>query len=159
MAHTASLDRTPRRDITCMVPRALGHGLFKVDGTWGTVQAIELAPGVHTIGELELIAHLEQGLALIDTRLPHFHRQATIPGARGIPHQQILDRRDELDPSAPTAFFCNGPQCKATPDAIGALLDAGCPPEAILYYRGGMHDWMTLGYPTVSGPVEAGPRD
>jgi hypothetical protein len=26
-------------------------------------------------------------------------------------------------------------------------LDGGYPAAAILYYRGGMHDWMTLGYP------------
>jgi hypothetical protein len=50
-----------------------------------------------------------------------------------------------------TAFFCNGPQCKATPNAIGALLRHGYPPETILYYRGGMHDWITLGYPSAPG--------
>jgi rhodanese-related sulfurtransferase len=131
------------------VPRPVGHGVFEVDATWGTVQPIELAPGVRTIGELELIDHVRQGLPVIDTRLVHFHRGGTIPGARSIPHEQILDHLDELDPSVPTVFFCNGPQCSATPDAIHKLLDAGYPPEAILYYRGGIRDWTTLGYPTV----------
>jgi rhodanese-related sulfurtransferase len=115
------------------------------------VQPIELAPGVRTIGERELIEHLERGGALIDTRQPHFHSEATIPGARGIPHDEILDHLGELDAGSATAFFCNGPQCAATPDAIRALLDAGHPAGAILYYRGGMHDWMTLGYPAVAG--------
>jgi rhodanese-related sulfurtransferase len=145
------LERAPRREHTRMVPRALGDGLVEVDATWGTVQPIELAPGVATIGEVELIEHLEAGGALVDTRQPHFHREATIPGARGIPHEQILDHLDELDRTAPTVFFCNGPQCKATPDTVHALLDAGYPAAAIRYYRGGMHDWMTLGYPTVPG--------
>lgn len=133
-----------------MVPRPAEDGVVKVDATWGEVQPIELAPGVRTIGELELIEHLDRGLPVIDMRLESFHRDGTIPGARGIPHEQILDHRDELDPELPTVFFCNGPQCKATPDGIATLLDAGYPARAILYYRGGMHDWMTLGYPTTA---------
>jgi rhodanese-related sulfurtransferase len=150
MLVTPNLDRIPRRGETRMLPRPLGDGLFEVDATWGTVQRFELAPGVRTIGELELIEHLAQGLPLIDTRLAHFHEEATIPGARGIPHDAILDHLVELDPGVPTVFFCNGPQCKATPDAIDTLLRAGYPPEAILYYRGGIHDWITLGYPTTA---------
>jgi rhodanese-related sulfurtransferase len=134
-----------------MVPQPLGDGMLRVDGTWGTVQPIELAPGVRTVGELEVIEHVERGGAVIDTRLEHFHREATIPGARLIPHEQILDRRGELDPDEPAVFFCNGPQCEATPDAIERLLQAGYPAGSILYYRGGIHDWMTLGYPVVSG--------
>ncbi len=131
-----------------MVPQPAGDGLFTVDATWGTVQPISIG-SVRTIGELELLDHRERGLPLIDTRLPHFHREGTIPGARSIPHEQILDR--ELDPDRPTVFFCNGPQCAATPEAIHALLEAGYPAHRILYYRGGMHDWVTLGYPIVTG--------
>jgi rhodanese-related sulfurtransferase len=148
MTSPSRLERLPSREQTCQVPRPVGEGLFEVDGTWGKVQPIELAPEVHTIGELELIEHLGQGLPLIDTRLAHFHRDGTIPGARSIPHEQILDHLGEFDPARPTVFFCNGPQCAATPDAIHRLLEAGHPAEAILYYRGGMHDWITLGYPT-----------
>ena len=33
---------------------------------------------------------------------------------------------------------------------VPKLLGAGYPAEAILYYRGGIHDWMTLGYPVKS---------
>ncbi len=151
MAQGKPLDRIPRRDHPCQIPQALGDGFFKVDARWGTVQPIELAPGVRTIGEQELIDHLEHGGAIIDTRQAHFHREATIPGARPIPHDEILDHLDGLDAGGSTVFFCNGPQCTATPQAIAALLDAGFPPAAILYYRGGMHDWMTLAYPTVRG--------
>jgi rhodanese-related sulfurtransferase len=151
MAQGTPLKRIPRRDDPCRVPESLGEGWFKVDATWGTVQPIELAPGVRTIGERELIDNLERGRPLVDTRQPHFHRKATIPGARSIPHDEILDHLDSLDRDDVTVFFCNGPQCTATPDAVRALLDAGYPATAILYYRGGMHDWMTLGYPTAPG--------
>jgi rhodanese-related sulfurtransferase len=125
--------------------------MFEVDGTWGKVQPLELAEGVRTVAELELIEHLERGLPVVDTRLDHFHREGTIPGARGICHEEILERLDDLDPTVPTVFFCNGPQCTATPDAIRRLLEQGYPRSAILYYRGGMHDWMTLGFPTRPG--------
>lgn len=152
----AKLDRVAPRDGARMVPRPLGDGRFEVDAAWGSVQPLTLAPGVTTVGELELIEHIRQGLPVIDTRRAHFHRQATIPGARGIPHDEILDHCDELDPRVPTVFFCNGAQCKATPDAIRALLRSGYPAEAILYYRGGLRDWMTLGYRTVAGVASRG---
>src|SRR5436309_3520138 len=143
--------RLSRHDEACQLPQATGNGLFEVDATWGEVQPFELAPGVRTIGELELIEHLEAGRPLVDTRQTEFHREATISGARLIPHADVLEHIEELDPSTPTVFFCNGPQCTATPDAVRTLLDAGYPPSGILYYRGGIHNWMTLGYPTVTG--------
>ncbi len=151
MRPTTQLQRLPRRPDPRMIPRPLSDdGLFEVDATWGAVQPIELAPGITTIGELELIDHVEQGLALIDTRLEHFHRARTIPGALNIPHDDILARAGELQATRPTVLFCNGPQCPATPDAIRTLVAAGHPPRGLLYYRGGMHDWVTLGYPTIS---------
>ena len=52
-----------------------------------------------------------------------------------------------IRPETDTILFCNGPQCAATPDAIRRLFDAGHPPERLLYYRGGIHDWVTLGLP------------
>jgi rhodanese-related sulfurtransferase len=150
------LRRLPRRADACMVPRPVTeNGLVQVDATWGTVQPIELAPGVRTIGELELIDHLERGLPVVDTRHEHFHRASTITGAVNVPHEVILARIGELDRDRRTVFFCNGPQCAATPDAIRTLLAAGHPADAILYYRGGMHDWMTLGYPTARGAGES----
>jgi rhodanese-related sulfurtransferase len=122
-------------------------GLFMVDATWGAINPIELAPGVRTVGELEVISHLKSGLPLIDTRLKHFYDASTIPGARNVPHSEIETRINGLEPTLHTVFFCNGPQCGATPDAIRTLLKSAFPHESILYYRGGMHDWVTLGLP------------
>ena len=153
MTTVTALERFPRRAGACMVPRPTSpDGVFEVDATWGSVQPIALAAGVRTVGELEVIEHLEHGALVVDTRQPQFHRAATIPGAVNLPHQHILDHIGELARDRATVFFCNGPQCAATPDAVRALLGAGHPAGAILYYRGGMHDWITLGYPTVPGP-------
>jgi rhodanese-related sulfurtransferase len=155
-AALADIDRRlePRED-SLQVPEPVdgSEGLFVVDATWGSIYPMELAPGVRTVGELEVIAHLKRGLPLIDTRLEHFYADSTIPGALLIPHTEIRDRLDQLDSGVETVFFCNGPQCAATPAAIDSLLDAGFPSESILYYRGGMHDWITLGLP-IMGPAK-----
>ena len=68
-------------------------------------------------------------------------------GAVNIPHGEIVERMAELDEANPTVLFCNGPQCTATAQAIEALLAAGWRAERLLYYRGGIHDWVTLGLP------------
>lgn len=122
-------------------------GLFVVDATWGTIAPMQLTPGVRTVGELEVMDHLRAGGEIVDTRLQAVRVGGTIPGARWIPHDDVAGELGSLDPDRPTIFFCNGPQCSATPQAIRDLLAAGHPPELILYYRGGIHDWVTLGLP------------
>lgn len=142
------IERMTRDGEKMMVPRFADQpGFVTVDATWGRLQPLEVAPGVQTIGEREVIEHLEAGGPLVDTRHDEQHRQATIPGARNIPHEEIAQRIDELDREQVTVLFCNGPQCPATPDAVRTLLDRGYPADKLRYYRGGMHDWMTLGLP------------
>ena len=126
-------------------------GLLVVDSTWGTVSPIQIAPGVRTVGELEVIEHVAAGCLLVDCRQQAFFEEQTIPGALGIPHPEVVARMDELGPTDPVVLFCNGPQCAATPQAIEALLEAGFPAHRIRYYRGGMHDWLTLGFPAAPG--------
>ena len=149
MPLTSHIERLPRRMETLMVPQAVPSqpGLVTVDVTWGTVAPIQLAPGVRTVGELEVIEQIDAGLPLVDTRLAHFYRQGTIPSACNVTHESMTDSIEGLDPDVATVFFCNGPQCAATPAAIRTLLRAGYPAASILYYRGGIHDWVTLGLP------------
>jgi rhodanese-related sulfurtransferase len=152
--------RIARRADAFMLPRPVPGkvGRFVVDGTWGTIMPINPAPGVRTVGEQEVIAHVEAGLPLIDCRLGHYVAAGTIPTARSLPHTELAARSGEIDATADTVLFCNGPQCAATPDAIHTLLDAGHPPERLLYYRGGIHDWVTLGLPLepLTGAKRAG---
>ena len=150
-------ERLPRRETPQRTPVPLKGrpGLFVVDATWGTIAPMELAPGVRTVGELEVIAADRSDLLLIDTRSEEAYARETIPGALNLPWQEAGKRADELPPNRPSIFFCNGPQCAATPRAIRALLDAGLAPERILYYRGGLHDWITLGLPVAPPPGHA----
>ena len=155
------IERLPRRDDAQMVPEPVegARGLFRVDGTWGTIRPVQAAPGVETVGELEVIEHIEAGQPVVDTRPPEAYAKGSLPTARNVHHEHIVERRGELDPERPTVFFCNGPQCAATPNAIDALLEAGHPAGSIRWYRGGLHDWMTLGLPVVTpdgGPASEG---
>lgn len=134
------------------------QGRVAVDSTWGTLQPMMVTGGVLTVGELEVIEHLEAGRPVVDSRLAEQYAATTLPGATNIPHTDTIERRSELHPGTPTILFCNGPQCGQSPTAIRALVDAGHPVELIWYYRGGLHDWMTLGLPTGSSHQPATPR-
>mgnify|MGYP005850481267 CR=1 FL=1 len=141
--------RTTKRAETQMVPKPVKGetGLVQVDTTWGIIQPLKVAKDVRTVDELEVHKFQENGLPIIDSRTSDFYEISTISGAKNIPHDEITERMGELDRNSPTIFFCNGPQCPQSPTAIRNLLSNGYPPEKILYYRGGMHDWVTLGLP------------
>jgi rhodanese-related sulfurtransferase len=139
-----------RQQDPASVPRPVEHqpDLVTVDTTWGQLQPLQCASGVVTVGELELVEQIRGGAALVDSRVPDSRGGHSIPGAVNIPHDRIMERRNELDPSRLSIFFCNGPQCPQSPAAIRELLDAGYPASSLAYYRGGMHDWVTLAMPT-----------
>ncbi|WP_159518541.1 rhodanese-like domain-containing protein [Sunxiuqinia indica] len=141
--------RSPKRDETQMVPQPVKgeKGLVNVDTTWGIIQPMEVANGVRTVDEIEVNEFQEKGFSIIDARTPGFYDASTIPGSKNIPHNEITERMGELDRGQPVIFFCNGPQCPQSPSAIHNLLEAGYPADKIHYYRGGMHDWVTLGLP------------
>lgn len=148
---TRNSNKAPRS-----VPWAVSRepDVVAVDTTWGRLQPLEAAPGVRTVGELELLDLVAQGARLVDSRVPGSFGGVTIPGAVKIPHDQTAARRDELDPTQVSVLFCNGPQCPQSPEAIAELVAGGYPAAALAYYRGGMHDWVTLALPTQ--PVEGG---
>lgn len=112
------------------------------------MQPLEAVPGVPTVGELELVDLVGQGALVVDCRTAGSFSGRTIPGSVNIPHNAMLDRKDELDRGVVSILFCNGPQCPQSSQAIRQLLEAGYPAQALAYYRGGMHDWITLAMPT-----------
>lgn len=124
--------------------------LVTVDTTWGELQPLQPVPGIRTVGELEVAALVKDGAQLIDTRVPDSRSGVTIAGAVNVPHDQVLTHQDDLDPARISILFCNGPQCPQTPDALRNLSDSGYPLDRLAYYRGGMHDWLTLAMPTQS---------
>lgn len=135
------------------------------------IAPMSAAPGVVTLGELEVVAFLENRVAhgaglLLDSRVPEWFAKGTIPGAINLPFNTLSPDnpyRDEIlralggqqtgtgwDFSAALelAMFCNGPWCEQSPTAIKHLIAAGYPAEKLSYYRGGMQTWLMLGLST-----------
>ncbi len=137
------------------VPRIVADGMVLIDPWWGTIQPQQLHPELPTWGELEVLEHLRTGGRLIDTRKPEYVRATgTIPEAIAVPWESIAEHLDLIDPEGITVRFCNGPQCAATPRAVERLLDAGVEPRCLAYYRGGIQDWIGLGFPTTPVPAD-----
>jgi len=127
------------------------------------VQPQKVAPGVETVGELEVIKYMEKGGLIIDARTVEWHVKGTIPGAKNIPYTQVASRLDELGckkgakwdcSNAKTVLlFCNGLWCGQSPTAIRAMLREGYPASKLLYYRNGMQGWQSLGLTVVEGEM------
>ncbi len=127
------------------------------------IQPMSPAPGVTTIGELELIALLQDPeTTVVDSRTPDWYMGGTIPGAVNMPYTEMTDRLGELGceldfegwdctNARKVALFCNGLWCGQSPEAIRRMIDAGYPADRISYYRGGMQSWRLLGL-TVAQP-------
>ncbi len=127
------------------------------------IQPMTPAPGVTTIGELELLDFLQDPeVTVIDSRTPDWYAGGTIPGAVNMPYTEAVDRLAELGceidfdgwdctEAQTVALFCNGLWCGQSPSAIRRMVEAGYPAERIHYYRGGMQSWRVLGL-TVTDP-------
>ncbi len=138
------------------------------------IQPMQLAAGVETLGELEVLDCLtriregESGLMVIDSRTADWYVKGTIPGAINIPYAQnmageatdlpgvkktLLDLFGvqeaagayDFSDAHTLAIFCNGPWCGQTPSYIHTLISLGYPAVRLKWYRGGMQDWCSLG--------------
>ncbi len=137
------------------------------------IHPITVAPGVETVGELDVIAFLQSNVSsgsglLVDARVPEFFVQGAIPGAINIPfstleadnpyREDILyalgatHTSDGLDFSNALTLmvYCNGAWDDQSTRAIKGLLQAGYPADRLQYYRGGMQDWSIMGLTTVT---------
>ncbi|HKL06915.1 MAG TPA: rhodanese-like domain-containing protein [Roseovarius sp.] len=138
----------------------------EVEGEWARtsrpcppfcIQPMTPAPGVTTIGELEMLDMLaDEEAIIVDSRTPDWFEGGTIPSAINIPYTQVVDRLGDLGceidfdgwdctEARPVALFCNGLWCGQSPSAIRNMISAGYPAERIFYYRGGMQSWRVLG--------------
>lgn len=145
--------RVPKSNKVQMIPKPLlnNPARVEVDTTWGEIQPMQVAEGVQTVDELTVSRFQDLGGQIIDARTADFFVETTIPGSVNLSHDRIAELKDHLDETRPAIFFCNGPQCPQSPKAIRTLLKNGYPADKILYYRGGMHCWITLGLPVVKG--------
>ena len=141
--------------------------------TVGKIQPMNIAQGVVTVGEIEVLDFIKNkanvmpnAYILVDARKSDWYEQMTIPSSINIPFDEIeydeaipedFERvqhllgfkkiNDQYDFShAKTALlFCNGPWCAQSGLAIEKLIKIGYPKEKLLWYRGGLQDWLALG--------------
>lgn len=138
------------------------------------IQPIQIHPEVKTVGEVELLAFLEEEVKrneglLIDARLPDWFEKGTIPGSINIPFSildagiksahakriiQLLGAKKveaswNFNDVQSMLMFCNGPWCEQSARAINNLIDMGYPPGKLFWYRGGMQSWQSLGLTVV----------
>jgi rhodanese-related sulfurtransferase len=129
----------------------------------GWIQAMVPVPGVHPVGEIEVLnAMNDREALLVDMREPEDRANGTIGGSIHIVYTEVAGRMNELGCSKTAGkwdcskakkvyAFCNGPACPQSPSAILAMTREGFPADRIYYYRGGMLDWAALGFPIVKG--------
>ena len=182
------------KDGTVMSAKVAGHQIMRNQDNKNTVnpsfaktsrpcppfciQPSTLAPGVETIGEVELISYAQRmdagdkSIVVVDSRTPDWVGKGTVPGAINIPWTalnpakgatpiemaEIMQNTFGVTESegifnftdARTAvMFCNGMWCGQSPNNIKNLLKMGYPSHKIKWYRGGMQDWEILGLTTV----------
>ncbi len=142
------------------------------------IQPMTLAPGVETIGEVEMLGYLkrvsegDKNLMVIDSRTPDWVKRGTIPGSVNIPWtllnmgksdpitiaetveqnfngKQDADDKWNFSNAKTLVMFCNGMWCGQSPNNIKSLLKLGYPADKIKWYRGGMQNWEILGLTTV----------
>lgn len=144
------------------------------------IQPAIVAPGVETIGELEMIEYLKKmaagddSILVIDSRTPDWVKKGTIPGAVNIPWTKLNPAKGadpisigeifqdqfnvkeseglwNFNDARTLVMFCNGMWCGQSPNNIMNLLKFGYPAHKLKWYRGGMQDWEILGLSTIVG--------
>jgi rhodanese-related sulfurtransferase len=141
------------------------------------VQPIQLAPGVETIGELELLDYLKRlarrdsGVLVVDSRDQDWLiRTGMIPSAIHLPWTRLHPAHAEpqavaeilelqfgaartgpiwnFENAKTLVLYCNGVWCGQSPTNIKQLLALGYPAHKLKWYRGGMQSWKSLGLAT-----------
>lgn len=147
----------------CVQPMNMGNGTHTI----GEIKLLEMIKAAGT----------DSSIKVIDSRTPDWANRGTIPGAKNVPWNKINLAKTTDDvlsktlqeefggklvggdvrsasswdfSNAPTVvMFCNGMWCGQSPNNIKALHALGFPGDKIHWYRGGMQNWLLLGFPTV----------
>ena len=141
------------------------------------IHAMQLATGVETIGELELLQYLVsytkgEEVMVIDSREPEWLLKGMIPGSVNIPWTKLYNKTTSnreiaellefrfgavktgvlwnFEDAKTLVFYCNGPWCGQSPTNIRALLALGYPAHLLKWYRGGMQSWKQFGLTTIT---------
>lgn len=150
-----------------------------VSGLNDCIQPITAAPGVATFGPVEVLGFLQDKAAagggmLLDVRLPKGFAGGHLPGAVNLPfvtlsapdplRAEILkaigvavsdDGTLDFAAAPSLVLYGDGPFSNDAVQAVQSLLEAGYPAEKLIYYRGGLQEWLLFGL-TTAGPNDQG---
>jgi len=143
------------------------------------IHSMTVAPGIETVGVLEVINYLKQksdgddSILVIDARTVKGVINGSIPGSVSIPWD-VLSGKNSSPPivrkllekqigvkinkegkycfkqAKTLILFCNGPWCDKSSKNIKTLLELGYPPQKLKWFRGGMQSWESYGLTTVT---------
>ncbi len=144
----------------------------KISFVLGSIQPISLDPKIKTVGELEVLDFIKKAqqnkkkYLLVDARKPQWYEYLTIPTSINIPYNEIEYDEDfpkdhqrllkllnisktksgyDFSNSKKILLFCNGSWCLQSARAVKALVKMGYPKDKLLWYRGGLQDWIGVG--------------
>lgn len=91
----------------------------------------------------------DEGVVVIDARIPELYREGHIPGARSLPFAEVDDRlpgfRLDTPQDATIVAYCSGYGCPDSFDLALRLLEEGF--EDVRVFEGGFPEWKDAGLP------------
>lgn len=141
----------------------------------GMIQPMYFNDKIKTIGELEVLEFIKEKInkepkkyALVDSRPEHWFEYGSLPTAISVPYDELVE--DELfmesyqrnlkklgikkskngfdfSEAKTVVLFCNGPWCVQSNRAMKNLINMGYPQEKMMWYRGGIHSWVSMSLP------------
>lgn len=110
----------------------------------------ETITGSYKIDAKRLIALVNENenQIIIDSRISSDRKQGYIPGSISLPDTDT--RCDSLarlipDKSDPVVFYCNGPKCSRSDNAV--VIAVACGYTNVYWFRGGIEAWRADNYP------------
>ena len=110
----------------------------------------ETIEGTHKIEAEELIelANRNENQFIIDSRISSDRKLGYIPGSISLPDTGTsCESLARLIPekSDPVIFYCNGPSCRRSDNAVVIAVECGY--TKVYWFRGGIEAWKANNYP------------
>jgi rhodanese-related sulfurtransferase len=105
--------------------------------------------------ELKTLLDSNQTVTIVEALPEEYYRQAHLPGAMLLPHDQVDELAPALlpDKDAAIVVYCANLPCQNSGIAAERLVELGY--TNVREYAEGKQDWIDAGYPVVRGRVAA----
>jgi rhodanese-related sulfurtransferase/DNA-binding MarR family transcriptional regulator len=105
--------------------------------------------GLEPVPQEELARRIKRGdVVVIDVRSAVEYANGHIPGARSIPHEELVKRLRSLPTDTEIVAYCRGPYCVFADDAVRTLRSKGLFAHRL---EDGFPEWADAGRPVATG--------